>query len=232
MKQLIGIFLGMTLLVSNTHALDIGIGAKIGTVGPGVDLSIALTKTINARVSLTSVDIEDESESITIGDPGFEGDIDSLLNLDFGASALLFDWYVFNGTFHVTAGFLKNNGAADLSGTLQSAVELDGVPLDPGDINGAITGSVSAAEDYEPYIGIGWGRKAGDNAGISLSIELGIALMSPESSLNASVNSGGPNGYDQATLDSILVLVENDVNDDLSEFEAWPVLSIGFNYAF
>lgn len=61
-----------------------------------------------------------------------------MLNLDFGASALGFDWYVFNGTFHVKAGLLKNNGAADLSGILQSAVVLDGVPLDPSDINGAI----------------------------------------------------------------------------------------------
>lgn len=230
MKQLVGILLGMTLLVSNAKALDIGIGVKAGTVGAGVDLSVALTRTINARISLTGVDIEDETESITVGDPGFEGDIDSVLSLDFGASALLFDWYVFNGTFHVTAGFLKNNGAADLSGILQSAVVLDGLLLDPSDINGAITGSVSAAESYEPYIGIGWGRKAGADAGISLSIELGIALMDPKTDLNATVS--GSSGYSQSELDSILDSAANDANDDLSDLEAWPILSIGLNYAF
>jgi hypothetical protein len=60
------------------------------------------------------------------------------------------------------------------------------------------------AESYEPYIGIGWGRKPGDNAGISLSIELGVALMEPESDLNASVNGSGVNNYNQSQLDLIL----------------------------
>ncbi len=45
------------LLASNAHALDVGVGLKAGTVGAGFEVSVGLTKTINARVSLTSIDI-------------------------------------------------------------------------------------------------------------------------------------------------------------------------------
>ena len=118
MKKLSGLITAMLLLISNADALEVGVGVKAGTVGAGVDLSVALTQTINVRISVTSIDIENQTDTITIGDPGFEGELDTTMNFDFGASALLFDWYVFDGTFHLTAGLLKNNGKIAFSGTL------------------------------------------------------------------------------------------------------------------
>ena len=234
MKNLIGIFLLMMLTVSNASALDIGVGVKAGTLGAGVDLSVALTKTINARIGFTSIDIDSEQETISVGDPGFEEDMNATLDADYGANGLLFDWYVFDGTFHFTAGMVKNNGAVGMTSALQTGVTytVGGVPFDSNDINGDISGSVNLGDSYQPYLGIGWGRKADDDPGFSLSIELGVALLDPEAQLQATVASGSTSFPTQADLDAMLRDAENDFESELDEFELFPVLSIGVNYAF
>lgn len=227
--------IGSLLLMasSSVHALDIGVGVKAGTVGAGVDFSVALTRTINARVSLTSIDIDDMDETITVGDQGAEGQIDAELSADFGANALLLDWYVFDGTFHLTAGFLKNNGKLDFSGELiGGSIEIDGQQIDASDIQGDLGGSISAGESYEPYLGIGWGRKASRNSGLSITVDIGVALLDPSSELTATIDPGSTNFVDQADLDATLREMEDDINSDLSELEAWPILSLGLNYAF
>lgn len=224
---------GILLLASSyAHALDVGVGVKAGTVGVGVDLSVALTQTLNARVSLTSIQVDDLEETLTIGDQGAEGDVDAVMNFDFGANALLLDWYVFDGTFHLTAGMMKNNGKIGFSGTLLDTVTVDGQVFDASDIDGNINGSISAGESYEPYVGFGWGRKADDDPGFSFSVEVGVALLSPEANLSATVNTGGNNSLDQAELDSRIQAAEDDINSELSVLEAWPIISLGVNYAF
>jgi len=234
MKQLTGIILAITLLLSNANAnaVDIGVGLKAGTLGAGVDLSVALTKTINARIGLTSIDIDSEQETISVGDPGFEQDMNATLDADYGASGLLFDWYVFDGTFHFTAGMVKNNGAVGMTSALQPGVtyRVGGVPFDSNDIIGDIGGSVDLGDSYQPYLGIGWGRKADDDPGFSLSVELGVALLDPEAQLQATLDPGG--SLNPAELDAMLRAAEDDFESELDEFELFPVLSIGVNYAF
>ena len=231
-RKLTGFFLLMSLFTHNASAVDVGVGFKAGTLGTGVDLSIALTKTINARISLTSIDIEGENETIEVGDSGATGDLDAELDFDFGATALLFDWYVFDGTFHLTGGLVRNDSKLSFSGALQGNIVVDGEPLDSSDINGDITGDISLGESFQPYIGVGWGRKAGIEPGLSVSVELGVALLDPSANLDADVNVAGSNSLTQAELDDRIKEIEDDANDDLSDLEAWPVLSIGVNYAF
>ena len=233
MRKIIGTgFFSLLLFVSNANALDFGVGVKAGTLGAGVDLSVALTRTINARIALTSVDIDSQSERITIGDESNQGELDARLDASYGANALLFDWYVFDGTFHLTAGMVKNNGRADLTGTLLDDFVIDGQAVATDDINGNIGGSVSLGDSYQPYLGIGWGRKASEDSGLSLSVEIGVALLDPKVDLNASVNTGGTNGLSQQELDDRLNAAQRDAEADLDELELFPVLSVGLNYAF
>jgi len=226
--------LAITLLISNANAMDIGAGKKVGTLGAGVDLSIALTQTINARIGLTSVQIDSEQETLSVGDPGFEQDMNATLDADYGASGLLFDWYVFDGTFHVTAGMVKNNGAVGIAGTLQTGVTytVGGQTFNSTDIIGNVGGDVSLGDSYQPYLGIGWGRKADDEPGFSLSVELGVALLDPQAQLQATVSPTSSNFLDQNALDAMLRDAEDNFESELDEFELFPVFSIGVNYAF
>ena len=132
-RKLAGFFLLAFMFVTNVSAVDVGVGLKAGTLGAGVDITVALTKTINARISVTSVDIEGENETIEVGDSGSTGDLDAELDFDFGATALLIDWYVFDGTFHLTGGLVRNDSKLSFTGALQDGVVIDGEALDPTD---------------------------------------------------------------------------------------------------
>ena len=228
MKKILGLGFGLLLFVSNAFALDFGIGVGAGTNGTGLNLSVGLTKTVNLRLNAAQIDIGDESETVTVGDDGFEGDIDAELDFDYGATAVLFDWHAFDNGFRFTAGMMKNNGSADISGVLQDNIVVDGDPLLTTDL-GEIGGDFSLGDSYQPYVGIGWGRGAGGDGGFSFSADLGLAVLDPDVDLEATTTGGT---YTQSELDAILTDLEKDAEDELDDFELWPVLAIGVNYAF
>jgi hypothetical protein len=224
---------GLALLATTSaQAADIGVGVKAGTLGAGVDLSIALTQTINARLALTSVSA-DFDETLDIEDNTNRATVDANLDLDFGATALLFDWYIFDGTFHVTGGMMKNNSSIDLLGTITSpTVEFDGQTYNVSDfVSPTMSGKVRMGNSYQPYLGVGWGRKADDNPGFSFSVELGVLLMDPSVDLNAPTVTAA-SGLNQADIDQDVQAAESSANDELSALETWPVISLGLNYAF
>ena len=132
----------------------------------------------------------------------------------------------------MAAGIFKNNGAADGSASLQAATVIDGQNLAPGDFRGDIDAEVSLGESYQPYLGVGWGRGAGGDGGFSLSLDVGVAMLDTSVDLDARVNRGGPNSLTQRQLDRRLAALEADAEDELDEYELWPVLAIGINYAF
>lgn len=221
----------VALGASNLNAADIGVGAKVGTLGYGADFSVSLTKTINARVSLTTLNIDSQAETVTVGDSSNEGTINAKADIDFGSSALLFDWHVFDGTFHLTAGLIKADVGATLRGILNDDFIINGQVVTPTDINGGVvTGDITVSDSYKPYIGVGWGRKAAVDSGFSFSAELGIAYVDPEVNLNATVNPASV--YTQAELDALLKEAQESADNDLADLNIWPVLSIGVNYAF
>lgn len=226
MKKSIWAVVGLLFFVSNASALDFGVGVKAGTVGVGLNLSVALTKTVNARLSLTKADLDGEEETVEVGDSD-EGVFEAEADLDFGANALLIDWYIFNGGFHLTAGMMRHSGGVDVTGALTTGADFDGVTINPGDVS-AINGDLELADSYQPYVGIGWGRKAGKNGGISFTADLGIALLDPSVELEATAIGA----VSQADVDEALRTMERDAEQELDEFEAWPVLSVGVNYAF
>ena len=232
MRKSIGLACLVLLFSSTAQALDFGVAAKAGINGVGLDFSLGLTKNINARISVASIDIEGEDDSVSVGDNGSQADLDYDIDFDYGANALFIDWHVFGGGFRVSAGMLKNNGAAEGSSALQGAIVIDGQNLDPSDFSGDIDTEVSLGESYQPYIGIGWGRGAGGDGGFSFSLDAGVALLDTSVDFDATVNAGGANGLSQTELDSVLRSLEKDAEDELDEYELWPVLALGVNYAF
>ncbi|MCP4233197.1 MAG: hypothetical protein GY770_06380 [Aestuariibacter sp.] len=230
MKNLTVFGLSLFLFVPNAYALDFGVGVRAGTTGAGVDLSIALTPTVNARLTLGKIDHE-VSEVIEL-DGSSSGSIDTDLTLDFGSTAILFDWYAFDGIFHATAGLMKNDSKATMHGMiLGDTIVFNGQTYDVSSdfVDSSMGGEVGLADSYEPYLGIGWGRKAGNDAGFSVSFELGVALISPSVSLTAPV-ARDPGIQDE--LDTNVKAAEQSANEDLSDFEIWPVVTLGVNYAF
>ncbi len=242
MNRAVFIF-GVLMLVSfplQARDLNLGVGIKAGTLGTGLELSLALSKTVNARIAVTNIDAS-TSETLNLSDAatGTQATIDSSLDMNFGASALLLDWYVFDGTFHVTAGMLKNDSKARLTGRLTSAtVTFDGQTYNATQdfIDPSVSGTVKLGSGYDPYLGIGWGRKAGVEPGFALSLELGVLLLSPSVTLAApTLDPNGPaaaSGVTQADLNAGVKDAEKTAEGELTALDVWPVISLGVNYAF
>ena len=230
---------------SSASAIDFGVGVKAGTVGFGADLSFVVSQTVNVRASFTQADFN-ESDTITLEDADNQANIDADLNVEFGSSALLLDWYVFDGTFHVTAGMMKNDSSATLTGNLTGGTAtIEGKTYNIATAfqnNGAMTGRLNFGDSYEPYLGIGWGRKADDDPGLSLSFEIGVVMMDPSVDLTApnlngaTVTATDAQGntitVDADTLQTDVTAAEATANQDLEDFELYPVISLGLNYAF
>ncbi len=232
MKQMIAAAVLLALASGSAHAYDFGVGVKGGTDGLGVELSVGLTDTISARLSLSDYDAGSESETYTVGDDGNEGDIDAELDVNIGSTGLLFDWHVFNGGFHVTAGLLQNNGTFDLTGTLQDNIVIDGQAVDVADVDGDIVGEIELSDSFQPYFGIGYGRRAGDGGGLSFTAELGVVVLEPSASVDATLATGSTNFADQDEFEESLRDFEDDIEAELDDLEIWPVISVGVNYAF
>jgi len=233
MKICTGIFLtSIALGTSNLHAADFGVGVKAGTLGYGADFSVTITKSINARISLTTLSIDSQSETITVGDSSSTSSVIATADIDYGSSGLLFDWHVFDGIFHLTAGLVKADIAVNLKGTLGSDFIINGQTVKIDDIDGQLTGKITLSDSFRPYIGLGWGRKAAADSGFSFSAELGVAYLDPSVDLNATVNTGAASGIVQAELDARLNEAANSANNDLADLNVFPVASIGVNYAF
>jgi hypothetical protein len=231
-KKMIGLALSLFVFSGTANAVEVGVGLKAGTLGAGIELSVALTKTINLRAALTSVSIDAEEETITVGDDGAELDVDAELDADYGANAILVDWYVFDGTFHLTAGLLKNNGKLDITGTLIGSGTIDGQAINSSDIDGDIEGEISLGDSYQPYLGVGWGRKAGYDPGFSFTAEIGVALLDPNVDFKANLSQTSTNFADDGELQDTLDDAASDAEDEFDGFDLFPVLSLGINYAF
>jgi hypothetical protein len=233
MKIYAGILLSSIALgASNLNAADVGVGVKAGTFGYGADFSVSLTKTINARVSLTTLDVDSQTETVTVGDSTDQGTIDATADIDFGSSGLLIDWHVFEGTFHLSAGLVKADIVGNFRGALIDGFTINGQPVAVDDILGPMTGDITMSDSYKPYIGLGWGRKAAADSGFSFTAEIGVVYVDPEVNLNATVNPAAASGITQAELDALLKETQESVDNDLADLNVWPVLSIGVNYVF
>jgi len=92
MRNSIGLACVILLFSSTAQVIDPGVGAKAGLKGVGLDLSVGLTKNINARISVAGIDIGGEKDSITVGDSGGDGKLNYDIDFDYGANALFIDW--------------------------------------------------------------------------------------------------------------------------------------------
>ncbi|MCH7881835.1 MAG: hypothetical protein IIB69_09765, partial [Proteobacteria bacterium] len=58
----------------------------------------------------------------------------------------------------------------------------------------------------------------------------GVALLDPVADLNATQT--GTSGLSSIDFNTAITDAENDLTQELGQLEAWPIISIGFNYAF
>ena len=202
------------------------LSAKVGTLGAGLDLTYKINPKFNARFNLNKAAASyDEVEDGV----SYSGD----LNL-FTAGALL-DFHPFKSNFRMTAGLYKNNNDISASSTNAKTDEVE-----IGDKTYTIDGTLNSSVGFKnmaPYLGIGWGNAVTRPNRWRFSVDAGVLFQgSPEGKLTGTgfaTEVGTTNTVDissEPTFQAELAKEEDNLNADLEDFKAYPVVAIGVSY--
>ena len=230
MKQVTTSIIAAAMLcgVSSAHADDDGMGLglaiKASTLGTGIEIGKSVTDSLNVRLGYNAFKRDDDQ---TIDD------IDYQAELDFSSTALYLDWHPFEGTFHLTLGYINSSNALNASATPSTGldpVEIGDRLYNPSDI-GQLDSTVKFGSG--PYAGLGWGNVPA--SGFGFSLELGVLQSgAPEASLGYS--NLDPTVFvtqaDIDLLDAEIAKEEANMQKELDEFELYPVLALGISYGF
>ncbi|MDZ7748835.1 MAG: hypothetical protein U5K43_08270 [Halofilum sp. (in: g-proteobacteria)] len=142
---------------------------------------------------------------------GFDVDSDRIDydgDIELDSYHALLDFHPFTGGFRLTGGIIRNNNQIVATGTATGG------------------GQVDAKVEWDknaPYAGIGWGNHTSGFVPLSFSIDLGVMA---HGDADATVDSGGVPSPSRERDE------EQDIEDDLSDYDLYPVVSAGLIFRF
>lgn len=190
----------------------LGVGAKAGTLGLGVEATWRPFAFMDFRFGANQYDFDDN---------GYYGNVnyDAVLNLDTFYITGNFRFPA--SPFRLTVGAYENgNELNGTSGENDPILFIGGDPY-PTDAVGTLTKQATFA-GTSPYFGVGYDLTVFGTVGLNL--DFGVLWQgSPDVALSADGALSGDPTF-EASLEAERLLVE----EELSDMKAWPVLSLGF----
>ena len=197
---------------------ELGVALKVGTIGLGVDLSYSLYDKVNLRGGYSRID-----RKRNVNETG----VSYKAELAMSSATLLLDWHPFANGFRLTGGvsYYPDNQVTG------SAVPVAGQTLTVNDVvydSSDLTSLDVAVElkSFSPYIGVGWGNSVGDGHW-SITLDAGFTKVGPA---HVGVGYTCIDPVLCASIDADVQAEIAELEDDISDFTWWPVLSIGFAY--
>lgn len=211
-----------------------GIGVKVSTLGAGAEAAVRVTHHTNVRAGFNVIEY---SRGFNKDGVAYDG------QLNFKTFEAHYDVFPFAGSFHISPGVLVY--AADpITGTAAvppgKSFSLGGVsyisdPANPVTGNGKITFNRAS-----PSVTVGFGnlvsRKEGHH--FSVPFEAGVAFQgAPKATLTLAGSACDPTGVfcrsvSDPTIRSNVVAEQNKVNNSMSFFKVYPIISVGIGYKF
>lgn len=217
-------------------APGVAVSARISTLGYGAELDYPFNANWNLRVQANSFNYDDTFN---------ESDIDYDGELDLSTVGALIDYRPFAGSFKLTAGLFsnKNNLAASATSTTGQVFDIGGARFsgttsDPL----SLSATVDLGKSTASYLGLGWGNSY--SSGISFSFELGALfsgkataeltasgtafnIAQPQQQFNVQGTSAAAVAFRQE-----LAAEQANLQQDLDDFEIYPVVALGVGYRF
>ncbi len=233
-KRYVGIFCGLLLagaqpVLAEDGKVDLGI--RGGTLGGGIELGIGLTDTVALRAGVNYLRFSFDS---TISNIDYE------MEPEFANGSLLLDWYPFDGVFRVTGGLFYNRNEVSLTGTPRRDTYLSGYEVPAGYAHleyladtVRVHGTVEF-NTFSPYLGIGWNSNRERNPGWGIALELGVLFQGAPNVTSLYATAAEPLGS-YANHPAVLQALEEEklaIEDDLENYQYYPVASLTINYTF
>ncbi|HLZ40659.1 MAG TPA: hypothetical protein VKQ11_06850 [Candidatus Sulfotelmatobacter sp.] len=213
----------------------VGVGVKVSLLGAGAEAAVRVTHHTNVRAGFNMINYNRTFDKDGISYAG---------QLSFKTFEAHYDYFPWARSFHISPGVLVYAGdpiTATASVPANQSFTLGGVqyysdPTNPVTGTGKIDFNKAA-----PMITVGWGnlvsRKEGKH--FTVPFELGVAFQgSPKATLGLAGNvcdSPGGSCRSAATdpnVQSNVISEQNKVNNSMSFFKAYPIISLGFGYKF
>jgi hypothetical protein len=196
----------------------IGLAAKIGTLGPGLEATIGIVEWLNLRAG---------GNYFRVRHGGSVRDVEYDFDVKLASVPLLADWHPFENEFRISGGVVYNRNMADLDGTPNKTTKIGDNDYTPEEI-GELSGSVRF-NNWAPYIGLGYGNAVLD-ADKTWGFVFDIGIMW-QGSPSVALSSNGAKAGDP-TFQQDLAKEESDIQGDADVFRIYPVLSFGVSYQF
>lgn len=193
-----------------------GIGAKAGTLGIGIEGTWRALPWIDLRVGANRYDYDDSG---TYAGVPYDGTL--ALDTIYGTANFRFPL----SPFRVTAGLYNNGNELQLQSQAPSGTyNIGGIEFDAADV-GTLS-SVSSFSGTAPYVGVGYDFTVMNRVGLNL--DFGVLWQGePDVTLTAD----GVLGSDPVFQDA-LETERQEIEDEVSDYKAWPVISLGFVFNF
>jgi hypothetical protein len=209
-RSLLGALVACLVLVPSSAEAQLGIAARIGTLGLGAEGSVDLSDRFVLRggASLAKFEIGTSLNGV----PVVLETPDAWYNVGI-------DFYL-NGALRIGGGIVFKSGDPTIRGDFSGPVNIGGVELTPTEL-GTLTGVVDM-DEQAAYGLIGFGKHT--DSGVGLFIDFGAAIFgNPAVALSAE---GGT--YPQDELDQLLAQEARNFEDDMKWYlRVVPILSIG-----
>lgn len=212
------VLVGAMLVASGAaHAEGVALGAKLSTLGMGLELTKSFSDNINGRIGFNTWSTEQT---------GTEDEVDYNIEIDLQTVGAMVDWYAFSGSFRVSGGLLSNGNEINMTGVSNATYQIGDETYNASQV-GTLTGVINF-QSTAPYFGIGWGNPVAKEKGFGFTFDVGVMFQgSPEVELNATGTLAN-NAAFLAELDQ----EEANLQSDLDDFKYWPVVALGVSYQF
>ncbi len=205
----------LALSLSGNALADFGVGFKAGTLGLGVEGRYKPLPNIDVRVGANVYDYEDTDTRAGVN-------YDSTLNLEtfYATANLSFPL----SPLRLTAGLFSNGNEVNLTSVDSATFDIGGNTYTAADV-GTLSSTTSFGST-SPYVGIGYDFEIFGKVGLNLDLGL-LWQGEPEVSLLADGLLANDPGFQSAHEAE-----RQQLEDDISDYKAWPVISLGFVYNF
>ncbi len=219
----------LTSSIANAAASDFASTGKMGTLGAGLDITYGINSKLNTRINFNGgkLNADDQNDGIH-----YKGDLKAQ------TVGGLLDFYPAGGAFRLTAGLYNNANKLDLvtSGASNNNVFVGDRAYD---LSKARLDANVKFKSTAPYLGLGWGNPVSKGSKWNFSFDAGVLFQgAPEATLKGSgqakdIATGlALNLATDPTFQSELSKEEKNLNNDLKDFKAYPVVSLGASYRF
>ena len=203
----------LLLLASPATEADsnFGLGVRAGTLGIGMEATWRALPWIDLRAGFSRYDYDDN---------------DTHAGIPYNATLALDTYYVTANLrfplspLRLTGGVFSNGNELRLTSAGGGSVEIGGRNFNSADV-GTLRG-ITSFSATAPYLGVGGDFTILGRVGLNL--DLGVLWQGkPTATLNADgVLASNP------IFQSALEAEQRELNDDISNYKAWPVISLGF----